>query len=73
MNKRNKKKNKIIISVIIIVIILIIVSVIELFFVIIQFKKVQLETTLNQAQNTYELNIRVNDLEEKIKKLEENK
>ena len=72
MNKRNKKKNKIINYVVIITIILIIISVIELFFVIIQLKKVQLETTLNQAQNTYELNIKVNDLEERIKKLEEN-
>ncbi len=71
--KSNEKKNKIINSVIIIAIILIIISVIELSFVIIQLKKFQLETTLNQAQNTYELNIRVNNLEERIKKLEENK
>ena len=72
LNKSNEKKNKIINYVVIITIILIIISVIELFFVIIQLKKVQLETTLNQAQNTYELNIKVNDLEERIKKLEEN-
>ena len=72
LNKSNEKKNKIINFVVIITIVLIIISVIELFFVIIQLKKVQLETTLTQAQNTYELNIRVNDLEEKIKKLEEN-
>ena len=71
--KSNEKKNKIINSVVIIAIILIIISVIELSFVIIQLKKFQLETTLNQAQNTYELNIRVNNLEERIKKLEENK
>ena len=71
--KSNEKKNKIINSVVIIAIILIIISVIELSFVIIQLKKFQLETTLNQAQNTYELNIRVNKLEERIKKLEENK
>ena len=72
LNKNNEKKNKIINYVVIITIVLIIISVIELFFVIIQLKKVQLETTLNQAQNTYELNIKVNDLEERIKKLEEN-
>ena len=72
LNKSNEKKNKIINYVVIITIVLIIISVIELFFVIIQLKKVQLETTLNQAQNTYELNIKVNDLEERIKKLEEN-
>ena len=72
LNKSNEKKNKIINSIIVITIVLIIISVIELFFVIIQLKKVQLETTLTQAQNTYELNIRVNNLEEKIKKLEEN-
>ena len=72
LNKSNEKKNKIINYVVIITIILIIISVIELFFVIIQLKKVQLETTLNQAQNTYELNIKVNDLEERLKKLEEN-
>lgn len=72
LNKSNEKKNKIINFVVIITIVLIIISVIELFFVIIQLKKVQLETTLTQAQNTYELNIKVNDLEEKIKKLEEN-
>ena len=71
--KSNEKKNKIINSVVIIAIILIIISVIELSFVIIQLKKFQLETTLNQAQNTYELNIRVNNLEERITKLEENK
>ena len=64
LNKSNEKKNKIINYVVIITIILIIISVIELFFVIIQLKKVQLETTLNQAQNTYELNIKVNDLED---------
>ena len=72
LNKSNEKKNKIINYVVIITIILIIISVIELFFVIIQLKKVQLETTLTQAQNTYELNIKVNDLEERLKKLEEN-
>ncbi len=72
LNKSNEKKNKIINYVVIITIVLIIISVIELFFVIIQLKKVQLETTLNQAQNTYELNIKVNDLEERLKKLEEN-
>ena len=70
--KSNEKKNKIINSVVIITIILIIISVIELSFVIIQLKKFQLETTLNQAQNTYELNIRVNNLEERIKKIEDN-
>lgn len=72
LNKSNEKKNKIINYVVIITIVLIIISVIELFFVIIQLKKVQLETTLTQAQNTYELNIKVNDLEERLKKLEEN-
>ena len=72
LNKSNEKKNKIINYVVIITIVLIIIYVIELFFVIIQLKKVQLETTLNQAQNTYELNIKVNDLEERLKKLEEN-
>ena len=72
LNKSNEKKNKIISFVVIITIVLIIISVIELFFVIIQVKKVQLESTLNQAQNTYELNIRVNNLEEKIKKIEDN-
>ena len=72
LNKSNEKKNKIINYIVIITIVLIIISVVELFFVIIQLKKVQLETTLNQAQNTYELNIKVNDLEERLKKLEEN-
>ena len=63
LNKSNQKKNKIITYIVVVAIILIIVSLIELFFVMIQLKKVQLETTLTQAQNTYELNIRVNDLE----------
>ena len=72
LNKSNQKKNKIITYIVVVAIILIIVSLIELFFVMIQLKKVQLETTLTQAQNTYELNIRVNDLEEKIRALENN-
>jgi len=72
LNKSNEKKKKIVICAIVIVIILLIISVTELFFVILQFKKIHLETTLNQAQNTYELNIKVNDLERRINDLEKN-
>ena len=66
----NEKKRKIINGIIIFTVLLLIVVVIELFYVIIQFKNVQLETTLTEAQNIYELNIKVNELENRIKMLE---
>lgn len=80
LNRKNEKKRNTIIFFIVVMIILLIISVAELFFVLLQLKKSQLDTLLTQAENSYNLHSmasdlydKVNNLEKRVTKLENNR
>lgn len=70
LNRKNEKKRNTIIFFIVVMIILLIISVAELFFVLLQLKKSQLDTLLTQAENSYNLHSMASDLYDKVNNLE---
>ena len=73
LNESNEKKKKIIIqSGIVIVLLVLIITVIELYSFAMQISKSNLDNALIEAQNYQKLNIKIQELEEKVDELEKN-
>lgn len=70
LNRKNEKKRNTIIFIISITLILLIIAVGELFYVLLEQKKSQLDTVLQQAESDYYLNMNDSDLYNKINSLE---
>ncbi len=73
LNKSNEHKSKMLLKFgIVIVLLILIIAAIGLYRFVIQVSKSNLDSTLTTAQSIYELNIRINELEEKVEELEKN-
>lgn len=73
LNKSNENKNKILLKFrIVIVLLVFILALIGLYRFAIQVSKSNLDRALMNAKDIYEINIRINELEEKVNKLEKN-
>ena len=73
LNESNEKKKKIILqSGIVIILLVLIITVIALYSFAMQISKSNLDNILMQAQENQELYIKIQELEEKVEKLEKN-
>ena len=73
LNKSNEYKSKKLVQFGIVIILLVfIIMIIGLYNLIKQVSKSNLDSTLTQAQSTYEMNIRIQELEERVDELEKN-
>ena len=73
LNKSNEYKSKKLVQFGIVIILLVfIIMIIGLYNLIKQVSKSHLDSTLTQAQSTYEMNIRIQELEERVDELEKN-
>ncbi len=73
LNKSNENKNKILLKFrIVIVLLVFILALIGLYRFAIQVSKSNLDRALMNAKDIYEINIRINKLEEKVNELEKN-
>ena len=73
LNKSNEHKSKMLLqSGIVILLLVLIIIVIGLYKFAIQISKSNLDSTLTDAQSIYEINVRINELEEKVNELEKN-
>lgn len=73
LNKSNENKNKILLKFrIMIVLLVFILALIGLYRFAIQVSKSNLDRALMNAKDIYEINIRINELEEKVNELEKN-
>ena len=73
LNKSNEYKSKKLVQFGIVIILLVfIIMIIGLYNLIKQIYKSKSESTLTQAQSTYEMNIRIQELEERVDELEKN-
>ena len=73
LNKSNEYKSKKLVQFGIVIILLVfIIMIIGLYNLIKQVSKSNLDSTLTQAQSTYEMNIRIQELEERVHELEKN-
>lgn len=73
LNKSNEHKSKMLMKFrIVIVLLVLIIAVIGIYRFVIQVSKSNLDRTLMNAKSIYEINTRINELEEKVDELEKN-
>ena len=72
LNKNNEHKKKLLIRCgITMVLLILIIAIVELYIFARQIAKSNLDSTLNGAENDYKINVRLQELEEKVDELEE--